>query len=276
MATLEEQVARHYTHGALGAAIDSGLQVLGRRADDLSDADLAGMDEFHMGGREATDALAQQLDLKPATSLLDIGCGIGGAARFFARQFGCRATGIDLTPEYVETAGALTRRLGLADRVEFRVGSALELPFADGSFDAATLLHVGMNIPDKGRLAAEAARVLKRGGVFAVFDVMQTAPGPIEYPVPWAADATTSFLAIPDEYRAALRAAGFEVTGERDQRKMALDFFARVRARLAASGPPPLGLHVLMGADAPVKIANVVALLDAGTIAPVEMIARRR
>jgi ubiquinone/menaquinone biosynthesis C-methylase UbiE len=275
MTTIEQQVAGHYTHGALGAAIDGGLKILGRSADELRDADLAGMDEFHMGGREATAALAGQLDLKPAAHLLDIGCGIGGAARFFAQHFGCRATGIDLTPEYIETARALTRRLGLAERVEFRVGSALDLPFTDASFDRATLLHVGMNVPDKRKLAAEAHRVLKRGGTFAVFDVMRTGPGPITYPVPWAASEATSFVASAAEYREALEAAGFAVISERDQRQMALDFFARIRARMAASGPPPLGLHVLMGKDAPQKIANVVTMLERGTVAPVEMIARR-
>ncbi|MBX6328779.1 MAG: class I SAM-dependent methyltransferase [Pseudolabrys sp.] len=275
MANIEQQVARHYTHGALREAIYSGLKSLGRGVDDFRDADLAGMDEFHMGGREATAALAAKLDLKPAMSLLDIGCGIGGAARYFAQSVGCRTTGIDLTPEFVETARALTAHLGLAERVEFRVGSALELPFADASFDAATLLHVGMNIADKKRLAANVHRVLKRNGQFGIFDVMRAGPGPIVYPQPWAADESTSFVASAAEYKEALGAAGFVVTSEQNQRQMALDFFARMRARMAASGPPPLGLHVLMGKDAAQKVANVVTMLQQGIIAPIEIIARR-
>ncbi|HXF55350.1 MAG TPA: methyltransferase domain-containing protein [Hyphomicrobiaceae bacterium] len=275
MTTVEEQVAQHYTHGALGEAIHRGLESLGRSADDFRDTDLAGMDEFHMGGREATAALAEKLDLKPAMSLLDIGCGIGGAARYFARTFGCHATGIDLTPEYVETARTLTKQLGLAEKVEFRVGSALDLPFADASFDAATLLHVGMNIPDKRRLASQVHRVLKQGATFGVFDAMRTGPGPIAYPVPWAARESTSFVESPAEYREVLQAAGFVVVSERNQRQMALDFFARIRSRMAASGPPPLGLHILMGQDAPLKIANLVTMLEQGTIAPIEIIAKR-
>jgi ubiquinone/menaquinone biosynthesis C-methylase UbiE len=275
MASIEQQVADHYTHGALGEAIFSGLISLGRSADDFSDADLAGMDEFHMGGREATAALAEKLDLKPAMSLLDIGCGIGGAARYFAQTFGCRTTGIDLTPEYVETARALTKHLGLAGRVEFRVGSALELPFADASFDTATLLHVGMNIADKRGLAANVHRVLKRDGTFGIFDVMRTGPGPITYPAPWADNESTSFVESSAEYKEALGAAGFDVISERNQRQMALDFFARIRTRMAASGPPPLGLHILMGKVAPQKIANLVTMLEHGIIAPIEIIARR-
>ncbi len=275
MTTIEQRVAKHYTHGALSEAIYRGLESLGRSANDFRDTDLAGMDEFHIGGREATAALAEKLDLKPAMLLLDVGCGIGGAARYFAQTFGCRTTGIDLTPEYVETARALAKRLGLAERVEFRVGSALDLPFTDASFDAATLLHVGMNISDKRRLAANVHRVLKRDGMFGVFDVMRTGPGTINYPTPWAADESTSFVEGPAEYKEALRAAGFVVISERNQRQMALDFFARIRARMATSGPPPLGLHVLMGKDAPQKITNMVMMLEQGTIAPIELIARR-
>src|SRR3546814_3455016 len=115
-------------------------------------------------------------------SLLDIGCGLGGAARHFARACGCTVTGVDLTPEYVAVAEALTRMVGQADRVAFRAGSALDLPFEAASFDAATLLHVGMNIPDKDRLCAEAARVLKPGGVFGVYDGMRVGDGALTFP----------------------------------------------------------------------------------------------
>ena len=277
MNSIEERIAQHYTHGALAAAIDRGLQANGRAAGEIADADLAGMDEFHMGGRDATAALADGLDLPQDASVLDIGCGIGGAARFFAHRFGCRVTGVDLTPEYVETARMLTARLGLADRVDFQVGSALSLPFADGGFDAACLLHVGMNIADKHALAAEACRVLKQGGKFAVYDIMQIGNGAIAYPMPWAANSATSFLAAPEDYRAAFAAAGFEIVSERNRRELAVAMFARMGARMAgSSGPPPLGLHILMGKDTPAKVANMVAMLEQERIAPVEMIARRR
>jgi ubiquinone/menaquinone biosynthesis C-methylase UbiE len=184
-------------------------------------------------------------------------------------------TGIDLTPEYVALAASLTKLVGLEGLADYRVGSATDLPFADASFDAATLLHVGMNIPDKGRLCAEAARVLKPGGTFAVYDVMRTGDGPIAFPVPWAGSEAISFLASPAEYRRALAAAGFEVRSERNRRDMALEFFRRMMARVAESGPPPLGLHILMGKEALAKVRNVVAGLESGVIAPIEMIARR-
>jgi ubiquinone/menaquinone biosynthesis C-methylase UbiE len=274
--TIEQDVSRHYTHGNLQEAVLKGLRALGRAPDDVRPEDLAAIDEFHMGGPQATTELAEGLGLEQGTRLLDIGSGLGGPARFFARRYGCEVTGIDLTPEYVEVAQNLTRMVGLEGSVSYRVGSATALPFADGNFDAATLLHVGMNIPDKDRLFVEAARVLRRSGVFGVYDVMRVGEGELEFPVAWAASANTSFVLEPAGYRRALEAAGFTVESERSQRDLAVAFFERLRARIAQSGPPPLGLHILMGADAGKKIANLIGNLEAGRIAPVEMICRKR
>ncbi|HEX2113001.1 MAG TPA: methyltransferase domain-containing protein, partial [Alphaproteobacteria bacterium] len=266
--TVEQDVSRHYTQGNLQEAVLKGLQALGRAPGHVRPEDLSAIDEFHMGGQQATTELAERLRLEQGTRLLDIGSGLGGPARFFARRYGCQVTGIDLTPEYVEVAQNLTRMVGLEGSVTYRVGSATSLPFGDGSFDVATLLHVGMNIPDKDRLFGEAARVLRRGGVFGVYDVMRVSEGELEFPVAWAASPTTSFLVDAAGYRRGLEAAGFTVESERSQRDLALAFFARLRARIAQSGPPPLGLHILMGADARAKIANLIGNLEAGRIAP--------
>lgn len=273
--SVEQEVSRHYTHGALQDTILEGLKAMGRAPDNVRAEDLAAIDEFHIGGHRATADLAEQLGLKPGMALLDLGSGLGGPARFFARNYGCRVSGIDLTPEYVQVAEALTRMVGLSDEATYRVGSATDLPFGDGSFDAATLLHVGMNIADKEKLCGEVARVLKPGSVFAVYDVMQTGAGELAFPLPWAATPHTSFVAEPARYRRALEEAGFAIAAERDRRDFAIEFFRNLRARIAESGPPPLGLHILMGQEAPQKVANMIANLEAGRIAPIEMIGRR-
>jgi SAM-dependent methyltransferase len=151
------------------------------------------------------------------------------------------------------------------------------MPFGAGEFDLAYMLHVGMNIADKTRLMAEVARVLKPGAVFAIYDVMQVAPGEIIYPVPWAAQPGTNALDSPDAYLDALTAAGFTLVAQTDRTEFALDFFASLAATSAAAdGPPALGLHLVMGPAAPDMVANMVRNIRAGLIAPVEMIARRR
>ena len=206
--------------------------------------------------------------------MLDVGSGLGGPARHFAETFGCRVTGIDLTPEFVETANALTRRLGLADRVAFQQGSGLSLPFPAGVFDAATLIHVGMNIGDKARLFSEIRRVLKDGARIGVYDVMHVQPDAVPYPMPWAASPATSFLENPDSYRRLLGEAGFELRSERNQRELALRLSREMREKAATHGAPPIDRHTLMGPASKERLANVMATLERGTIAPIEMIAR--
>jgi hypothetical protein len=88
--TIEHDVARHYTHGALERAILDGLRAMGRAPEGLRPEDLAAIDEFHIGGNEATATLADQLGLRPGMALLDLGSGIGGPARFLARRYGWR------------------------------------------------------------------------------------------------------------------------------------------------------------------------------------------
>jgi ubiquinone/menaquinone biosynthesis C-methylase UbiE len=274
---VEERVARHYARSDLEAAILDALAASGRDLERLGPADLAPVDEFHTGGRQATIELAAQIDLTPDMHLLDVGCGIGGASRFFAAEHGCRVTGIDLTADYVRTAEALARRVGLGARVSYRQASALALPFEAETFDGAYMMHVGMNIEDKPALFAEVRRVLRPGGVFAIYDVMQTGEGELSFPVHWAASAHTSFVASPEDYRRALEAAGFQVQRQRDRRAFAREFFRQVAARAAEDGaPPPLGIHLLMKDDVAQKLANVIGNLEQGLIAPIELICRAR
>lgn len=273
--TTDPDVAAHYHHGSLEQFLVTALLAMGKDPDHLLPADLMGADEFHIGGGQATKALAAQLALTADMHLLDLGSGLGATARMLATLHGCRVTGIDLSEEYVAVATSLTRRMGLADRVAFRAASATALPFAAASFDGVTLLHVGMNIADKPALCAGVHRVLRPGGFFAIYDVMRTAPGALAFPLPWSSGAETSFLEPPETYRAALTETGFTIIAERNRAAFAREVFAAHRARQPPSGPPPLGPQIVMGPQAAQKIANLTALLERGVIAPVEMIARR-
>lgn len=269
-----DAVAQHYTHGGLLAAITSGVEALGKSTETVTIDDLAPVDEFHIGGRQASDDFLSQLPLNAAAQVLDVGCGLGGGSRFAANRFGCRVSGIDLTTEYVETGQVLCDWVGLGDQIELHQGSALEMPFGDEHFDSAYMMHVGMNIPDKAGLFAEIARVLKPGGVFGIYDVMRTGDGDLTFPVPWAETSDTSAVAAPETYREALEQAGFTLSAERNRRVFALEFFAALKAAAASSeGPPPLGLHVLMGDSRVEKIKNMVGNIAAGKIAPVELVA---
>lgn len=271
-----QEVSSHYTHGSLIDAIRSGIARLGKSPETITIDDLAAVDEFHIGGREASRHFLDQLGLPPDKHVLDVGCGLGGPARFAASHYRWRVDGIDLTAEYVEAARELCKWVGLGERVSIQQGSALSMPFADETFDGAYMLHVGMNIEDKRKLCNEVARVLKRGTSFGIYDVMRIDEGELAFPVPWATTAASSAVAGPSQYRAALQAAGLEVVAELNRRDFAVTFFEQLRARtLAAGGPPPLGLHILMGRNAPDKIQNIIQSIARGIIAPVEIIARK-
>jgi len=272
--SLEQSVTRHYTHGTLEQTILAALAAAGKDLDRLQAIDLGPIDEFHTGGRQATVEFAAQLAVQPDHHLLDIGSGIGGPARYFAAERRCRVSGVDLTEEYVAVANALSERVGLAGQVSFQRANALALPFQPASFDGAYMLHVGMNIDDKAALFREVRAVLKRGGVFGIFDIMRTSDGDLSFPLPWASSAEASFVATPETYRALLGDAGFAIESGRSRRQFAIEFFDRMRARAAEAGPSPLGLHLVMGSDFPRKTANLRDLVQRGVIAPHEMICR--
>ena len=274
--SVESEVARHYTSGTLEQRLLDALKASGKDLDQLGPDDLAPFDEFHSGGRAATEAFTPHLGLRADMHVLDVGAGIGGPARYFARHHGCRVTGIDLTAEFVEVARALTLRVNMQNQVAFEQGSALALPFAPESFDAATMLHVGMNIEDKAALFTEVRRVLKPGGVFGIYDVMRESTEPLVYPVPWADSAETSFPATLAEYKRDLVAAGFAPEWERNFREDVAAFFQQQQAaaQAAAGGSPGPGIALVMGAGAPTRIGNLRANIGQGVVAPTALVSR--
>ncbi len=270
----EGAVADHYAHDDLEGVLLAELTAAGFDTNALTVRDLAPVDEFHICGLEASEALLRHLPDGPECRVLDIGCGIGGSARFFAERLDCQVVGIDLTPSFVEVAKRLTERVGLGGRVSFEAASALDLPFQDASFDCETLLHVGMNIDDKRGLFAEAARVLRPDAPFVVYDVMRLAPGELPFPLPWSSRAETSFVASPEDYRRTLAAVGFDIKMQQSWGSKGQDFFRRQRERMAGGGGG-LNLRAIMGQDLLTKVANMYALVEADILASVEMIAIR-
>jgi 2-polyprenyl-3-methyl-5-hydroxy-6-metoxy-1,4-benzoquinol methylase len=126
--SIEERVARHYARSDLEATILDALAASGKNPDKVAASDLAPVDEFHTGGREATIELAAQMEIEPGTHLLDIGCGLGGASRFIAETYACRVTGIDLTDDFVRTAEALARRAVSKDASPIGKGARWTFP----------------------------------------------------------------------------------------------------------------------------------------------------
>jgi len=266
-------IAGHYGRADLGAVILAALAATGKDVDRLTPDDLEPVDQLHSRGRTATIDLAGLLALDGHERILDLGCGIGGPSRYLAESFGCRVTGLDLTPEFCRVAAMLAERTGLADKVDYRVGDALAMPFPAESFDVVWSQSVAMNIADRDRLHAEIRRVLKLGGRHAFSEVVAGLNGQPHFPVPWARDASISFLRSAEATRRGLEAAGFRLLVFED---LTADALERAQARMKASGAPlALGLHIVLGQDGPAMLKNMARNYEERRIGLVQGIAVR-
>ena len=111
--TTASEISRHYSRGDLLARLEARLREDGFDPARPTFEALAPYDHFHGRGLEATEDMANLLEASGTDHLLDVGSGIGGPARYMARRFGCRVSGIDLTAEFCEVARHLTSLLGL-------------------------------------------------------------------------------------------------------------------------------------------------------------------
>jgi SAM-dependent methyltransferase len=208
--TNAKTIADHWGRNDVYALIVSALAKMSKSLDGLTVEDLAPVDHFHARGFPATVELADRLPIKAGQHVVDIGCALGGPARYLAKRFQCKVSGIDITESYVEAANKLTALLRMEGQVTIEHGDGQRLPYADAFFDGAYTQHVTMNVADRPRFFAEAFRVLKRGAFFALTEQGLGPKGNPHYPSPWSADGSGAYLVTPSETRALLEAAGFE------------------------------------------------------------------
>ncbi len=246
-------VRDHYRATGLTERLKAALAAFGPEDRRLTPELLGTLDQFHTRGLAATAELARLAGITAGDSVLDVGSGIGGPARFVASTYGCRVTGVDLSEPFVEAARYLTERTGLGGLVSFQPGSALALPYAGGRFDVVLLQHVAMNIADRAQLYGEIRRVLRPGGRFATYDIVSN-EAEVEYPVPWSRTPATSFLQTAAATREVVEAAGFRTLVWQDDTVAAKDWVMRLRT----SRPPPVpNLGVVMGPDFAELSANL-------------------
>jgi SAM-dependent methyltransferase len=253
-----QAVADHYARGGLLDRLLDALRGAGKDVDRLSIDDLAPIDEFHSRRRIATQELARMLAPQAEQHVIDMGSGLGGPSRYLAHTYRCRVSGVDLTHDFVAVAQDLTQRCGLTGLADFRQGSVLDLPFDDGSFDLAWSQNVAMNIADRPRWYAQIHRVLRPGGRLALQDVALGEAGAPHYPVMWADTPATSFLFPSERTQAMLRDAGFRVLEWVDNTEQAVAEMDAARADTTQrpKGPPPLGIHLIVGPSVREKTRN--------------------
>jgi ubiquinone/menaquinone biosynthesis C-methylase UbiE len=259
-------IEAHYTRAHLFETILEALQREGIDRSNVTRKDIAGIDEFHVRGAEVTRELADAAGLQKGWRVLDVGSGLGGPCRLLAAEYGCDVTGIDLTAEYVRTATLLSELVGLNNNTRFITGSALDLPFADNSFDMVWTQHVQMNISDKQRLYNEIARVLTGNGQFVYYDIFSNNNQQVYYPTPWAAHASQSHLITVDDYQRYLQQAGLTITTTVNQTEKGIQFFDRLFERLAQNKLPAVGLNLIVGDTFKERFSNLHRNLQEGRL----------
>lgn len=268
-------IADHWGQGDVFALIVAALDKAGKPLHALTIEDLAPADHFHARGLPATIELADCLPVRAGDRVLDIGCGLGGPARYFARRFGCRMNGIDITLPFVEAANKLTALLAMQDQVTIEHGDGQRLPFDDAAFDGAYSQHVTMNVPDRARFYAEASRVLKPGAFFALTEHGLGPAGDPHYPVPWSEDGNGAHLATPAQTIGDLEAAGFGELVMEDTGARYVAAYRKALEMAAAGRLPPLGTHLFMGDTALDKLRNAARNIEEGRTHPFQLVGRK-
>lgn len=268
------EINHHYGREDLGTTILAALQAAGKNPQQLTPDDLAPVDQFHTAGKQATLELMNLAALQAGMEVLDVGGGLGGAARLLAAEQKCKVTVLDLTQEYCRVGEMLTARTGLSDRVSFQQGSALDMPFPEAHFDVVWTQHSSMNIADKARLYTEVQRVLRPGGRLAFHEIMAGPLQPIHFPVPWAHEPAISFLRPPEEVRTLLIEIGFKEVSWVDTTAMSIKWFQQ---RIVPPGgtTPQLGLHVLLGPGFGEMSGNLVRNLQEHRIIVIQAVFKR-
>jgi ubiquinone/menaquinone biosynthesis C-methylase UbiE len=229
--------------------------------DPSADGALDNLDQFHLGGPDATGLLIDSLAVTEGDRILDIGSGFGGPARQIARRTGNHVTGIDITPAYVAAARELTARAGLGQLVEFRVTDIARFA-PDPLFQAAITMHVQMNIQDKAAWFGHAARCLAPGARLAVWEVCQPGQADLPWPMPWSLDGTDSFVATAGALRASIEQGGFSATEWTNETAWVQAWFTETLANGLPAGP---ALPMLLD-DGYTRVINAAAALGNGSL----------
>lgn len=268
-------IADHWGRGDVYGLIVSALNKMSKPLEGLTVEDLAPVDHFHARGFPATVELADRLPIKAGQHIFDIGCGLGGPARYIAKRFQCNVSGLDITEPFVEAANKLTALLRMEQQVKIEHGDGQRLPYRDSSFDGAYTQHVTMNVADRPAFFSEAHRVLKPGAFFALTEHGLGPTGDLHYPLPWSEDGSGAWMVTPSETRAILEKTGFEEIVVVDTGAEYVAGYKIAIEKAEKGALPPLGVHLLMGETVLQKTRNAARNIEEGRTHPIQLVCRK-
>lgn len=166
----------------------------------------------HFGGLEGTQELARLCHIEEVAFVLDIGCGAGVTSCFLAKRYGCRVRGVDIRAKMVERSAQRAMKAGVADRVEFQVADAQDLPFEENLFDAVISESVTAFPEDQQGAVVEYVRVTKAGGFVGLAEATWLKVPPPPELVAWVSQDVGACVRplTSDAWAGLLEAAGLQ------------------------------------------------------------------
>jgi len=189
-------------------------------------------ESFHPGGAKLTRQLAEQALLGPGDQVLDLACGLGNSARLLATEFGARVTGVDYSAALLQTAQHANASLPEAQRVQYLLGEAQQLPCATSQFDVVMCECALCTFADAPRALAEMWRVLKPGGRLALSDITLNAPIPAALQSALGLALCITGARSAAEYQQLIAQGGFTAPRTFDVSPVLLEMLQQIEQRL--------------------------------------------
>jgi SAM-dependent methyltransferase len=269
------KIADHWGTGDVFGRVTEAMKAASISLESATVEQMAPVDHLHARGFAATIELADVLPIREGQHIVDIGSGIGGPARYLAKRFKCKVSGVDITEPFVDAANKITALLNMQDLVDLRLGDGHKLPYADSTFDGGLTQHVTMNVEDRARFFSEAYRVLKPGAFFALTEHGLGPEGNPHYPCPWSDDGSGAFLVTPEQTVDFLADAGFVEIDVTETGDKYLAGYNRA-IELAERGElPPFGMHILLGDNGPAKTRNSALNIAERRTRPIQVVCAR-
>ena len=237
--------------------------------------DLFPIDQYHARGIAATVDLGKRMPISKGNKILDIGCGLAGPARYYAKKFECFITGIDITPSFIELGNEFNQLTSMSNKIDLKVGNGEILELEDNTFDGAYSQHVTMNVAQRDRFFSEAYRVLKKGSFFAFTEHGLGPLGDPIFPLPWADSESMSYLLPPEETISILKKIGFtdiEIIKTGDKY---MSGYEKLVNKTNDTIPPTLGIHVIGGPSIIERSKNSLKSIKEKRTLPFEVLCKK-
>ena len=268
-------VENFWTRGDIHSRVHKAMSEAGLNDKKLEIEDLFPIDQYHARGIAATVDLGKRMPISENQSIIDIGCGLGGPARYFSKQFKCFITGVDITPSFIEIGNKFNNLTSMSKQVSLQIGNGETLDFEDESFDGGYSQHVTMNIKNRKDFFLEAFRVLKKETFFAFSEHGLGPEGNPIFPLPWADTAEMSFLFSPESTIALLEEVGFYDIQIIETSEKYISGYEKMINTKSKKENPILGIHVIGGATMKQRSRNSMQCIKEKRTLPFEIVCKK-